>query len=176
MNNVRNLGRHCLALILMIALVVASVAQFPAHAEDNDDYRTVSYDGTTEKVFTRAELNEGRRLFNRTCGQCHLAGQTYTNPDVSLSLDALTYATPPRDNVVAIVDYLNNPVTYDGFDSLLEYHPNTTLTREFPKMKFIDNRDMELMAAHILNQAMVIPGWGGSKSEAHDFRNTSELP
>ncbi len=167
--------RYCLPLLLFVALAITLVVPVQA-ADDIDALRTVSYDRSTEKVYTRAELNEGRRLFNRTCGQCHLAGQTYTNPDVSLSLAALTYATPPRDTVVSIIDYLNEPTSYDGFDSLLEYHPNTQLTSEFPKMKFIDNRDMELMAAHILNQARVIPGWGGSKSEAHDIRNTDLLP
>jgi photosystem II cytochrome c550 len=45
---------------------------------------------------------------------------TKTNPNVGLDPEALSLATP-RDNIDALVDYLKNPTSYDGLESIAEY-------------------------------------------------------
>lgn len=146
----------------------ALAASSPADEALDIKARTVLLTETESKTYTQAELNQGRKLFNAACGQCHIAGTSYTNPDVTLSLEDLTNATPPRNTVMAIVDYMHEPTTYDGEDSLAEYHPNVELKSIYPKMRNLDDDKLKLIAAHTLQQANVIPGWGGTKSEAHD--------
>ncbi|MEM9511219.1 MAG: cytochrome c-550 [Cyanobacteria bacterium P01_E01_bin.48] len=162
-----------LAVILLVA--VSGYGSVPALADSSSTdeeldikARTVMLTAMEPKTYAVDELSKGRKLFNAACGQCHIAGTSYTNPDVTLSLDDLTNATPPRNTVVAIVDYMHNPLTYDGEDSLLEYHPNVELKSIYPKMRNLDDEKLELIAAHVLQQSNVIPGWGGTKSEAHD--------
>jgi photosystem II cytochrome c550 len=38
-----------------------------------------------------------------------------------LDPEALSLATPRRDNIDALVDYLKNPTSYDGLESIAEY-------------------------------------------------------
>ena len=50
-------------------------------------------------VLTPEQVKRGKRLFNATCGACHVGGITKTNPNVGLDPEALSLATPRRDNV-----------------------------------------------------------------------------
>ncbi|WP_017324689.1 hypothetical protein [Synechococcus sp. PCC 7336] len=156
----------------LLASVFALLAGFsfsPALAVTfSPEDRTVQYNATETKTYTEAELDKGRTLFNPTCGHCHIAGATYTNPDIALSLDDLANATPRRDTVEGIVDYVKNPTTYDGQESLAEFHPNLDMDDVYIEMRGLTESDVELIAAHILQQAKVIPGWGKSKNVAHD--------
>jgi photosystem II cytochrome c550 len=158
--------------LLLVLLVAVSYTAVPVLAASDASMdladRTVKLTDTETLAFSPTDLNKGRTLFNRACGQCHIAGSTYTNPDVSLSLEDLSAASPARDNVMAMVDYLKNPTTYDGLESLVEFHPNTQLTEAFPKMRNLSDDDLKLISAHALQQANVIPGWGQSKNVAHD--------
>ncbi|MEY2830760.1 MAG: hypothetical protein RLZZ574_18, partial [Cyanobacteriota bacterium] len=83
---------------------------------------------------------------------------------VNLGLTALSGANPARDNVAAIVDYLKNPTTYDGEKNIYEFHPNTTRSDLYPKMRNLTDEDLEAVAGHILIQPE-IRGilWGGGK-------------
>ncbi|MEO1131138.1 MAG: cytochrome c-550 [Cyanobacteria bacterium J06639_1] len=165
-----------LTLWLVAALLFAFSYSFtpavaaPSEADEALDLqsRTVLYSDTESKAYTTRELAQGRKLFNQACGQCHIAGTSYTNPDVTLSREDLQNATPRRDTVLSIVDYMHEPLTYDGEDSLAEYHPNVEMKSIYPKMRNLDDAKLELIAAHTLQQANVIPGWGGTKNEAHD--------
>ncbi|MGK7908404.1 MAG: photosystem II cytochrome c-550 [Synechococcus sp.] len=151
-----------LALTAGFGVSPAFAAKFSA--ED----RTVLLNANETITFTEAELDRGRRLFGPTCGHCHIAGSTYTNPDIELSLDDLSNATPRRDTVEGIVDYVINPTTYDGMESLADFHPNLDMDDIYIEMRGLTEPDVKLIAGYILQQAKVNPGWGQSKNIAHD--------
>ncbi|MGY2726217.1 photosystem II cytochrome c-550 [Thermostichus sp. OS-CIW-26] len=154
-------------LVLLLAALMAGFGWGLAPVFAARDIPAVALSPTESITFTEAQLAKGKKLFKTACAQCHVGGQTYPNPDVSLKLSDLEGATPPRDNVLAIVDYIKNPVTYDGVESLLEYHPNTQLTSEYPRLRNLTDEDLKLIAGYILVQAKTVPGWGGTKSESH---------
>ncbi len=153
--------------VLFIGAIYFTVqAMAPVWAAQSDEL-TVALTAAESITFTEAEVAQGRRLFNFACARCHVSGQTYPNPDVGLKLEDLEGATPSRDTVASIVDYMKNPTTYDGIESLLEYHPNTQLLSEYPRMRKLTDEDLKLIAGYILIQANYLPGWGGTKSESH---------
>jgi photosystem II cytochrome c550 len=47
-----------------------------------------------------------------------------TNPNVGLDPEALALASPTRNTIEGLVDYLKNPTTYDGLESIAEIHPS----------------------------------------------------
>ena len=115
-------------------------------------------------VLTPEQVKRGKRLFNATCGACHVGGLTKTNPNVGLDPEALSLATPRRDNIAALVDYLKNPVTYDGLESIAEVHPSIKSADIYPRMRSITDEDMTAIAGHILLQPKVqTEKWGGGK-------------
>ncbi len=157
----------CLALVCMVFGWQLAALAVPKINPDSPEARTVAFSETQTITFTPEELTKGKKLFNVACAQCHVGGASYTNPDVGLKLEELELANPRRDNVLAIVDYVKNPTTYDGMESLLEYHPNTQLKTEFPKLRNLTDEDLKLIAGFILYEAKNLPGWGGSKSDTH---------
>lgn len=115
-------------------------------------------------ILTPEQVKRGKRLFNATCGACHVGGVTKTNPNVGLDPEALSLATPRRDNIAALVDYLKNPVTYDGLESIAEVHPSIKSADIYPRMRSITDDDMTAIAGHILLQPKVqTEKWGGGK-------------
>ena len=95
--------------------------------------RTVTVDGSGKTtVLTPEQVKRGKRLFNATCGACHVGGITKTNPNIGLDPEALSLATPRRDNIAALVDYLKNPTSYDGLDSIAEVHPSIKSADIYP--------------------------------------------
>jgi photosystem II cytochrome c550 len=127
--------------------------------------RTIKFNEAGDTVvLTPQQVAEGKRLFNYACGQCHVGGVTKTDPNIGLDPEALSLATPPRDNVEALVDYLHNPTTYDGLESIAELHPSTQSTDIFPKMRNLTEDNLTDIAGHILLQPKVIgEKWGGGK-------------
>ena len=100
----------------------------------DENTRTIPLDSSgTTVTLTPEQVKRGKRLFNASCGQCHVGGITKTNPNLGLEPDALSLATPPRDNVNALIDYLKNPTSYDGSESIAELHPSTKSADIFPK-------------------------------------------
>lgn len=120
-------------------------------------------DGSTV-TFTEQEIKAGRRLFNTSCGECHAGGITKTNQNVGLDLETLALATPARDNVDALVDYMKDPTSYDGEYSIADVHPSLRSSDIFVKMRDLDEQDLRLMAGFILT-APKVQGvqWGGGK-------------
>ncbi len=103
----------------------------------DENTRTIPLDSSgTTVTLTPEQVKRGKRLFNASCGQCHVGGITKTNPNLGLEPDALSLATPPRDNVNALIDYLKNPTSYDGSESIAELHPSTKSADIFPKVVF----------------------------------------
>jgi photosystem II cytochrome c550 len=137
-----------------------------ASAIDLDEAtRTVVQDNTGKTtVLTPEQVKRGKRLFNATCGACHLGGITKTNPNVGLDPEALSLATPRRDSIDGLVDFLKNPTTYDGLESIAEVHPSIKSADIYPRMRSVTDDDLTAIAGHILLQPKIITEkWGGGK-------------
>ena len=65
-------------------------------------------------TLTKEQVVRGKRLFIAACASCHVGGGTRTNQNVGLAIEELSGAQPNRATVEGLVDYLNNPTTYDG--------------------------------------------------------------
>jgi photosystem II cytochrome c550 len=129
------------------------------------EVRTVKLNPEGETItLTNKQAERGRRLFNDVCAQCHNRGETKTNPNVNLSKESLEKANPSRDNLEALVDYMKNPTTYDGFEEIPEIHPNTQRSDLYPEMRNLTDSELRDIAGHILIQPKVLgPKWGGGK-------------
>jgi len=137
-----------------------------ASAIDLDEAtRTVVQDGSGKTtVLTPEQVKRGKRLFNATCGACHTGGVTKTNPNVGLDPESLSLATPRRDNIDALVDFLKNPTTYDGLESIAEVHPSIKSADIYPRMRSVTDEDLTAISGHILLQPKIITEkWGGGK-------------
>ena len=71
-------------------------------------------------TLTKEQVVRGKRLFIAACASCHVGGGTRTNQNVGLAIEELSGAQPNRATVEGLVDYLNNPTTYDGPKDLLK--------------------------------------------------------
>nr|YP_009028887.1 photosystem II cytochrome c550 [Coscinodiscus radiatus]AGH28431.1 photosystem II cytochrome c550 [Coscinodiscus radiatus] len=127
--------------------------------------RTVIADSTGNTVIlTPEQVKRGKRLFNATCGACHVGGVTKTNPNVGLDPEALSLATPRRDNIAGLVDYLKNPTTYDGLESIADVHPSIKSADIYPRMRSLTNEDLYAIAGHVMLQPKIVTEkWGGGK-------------
>ncbi|GAA6621755.1 photosystem II cytochrome c-550 [Scytonema sp. NUACC26] len=115
-------------------------------------------------VLSLKQVKEGKSLFQYACAQCHVGGVTKTNQNVGLEPETLAGATPPRDSIEALVDYMKNPTTYDGEEEIAELHPSTKSADIFTEMRNLKDDDLVDIAGHILLQPKVIGSrWGGGK-------------
>ena len=153
-------------LCSLILFCIFGVFITSASAIDLDEAtRTITVDSSgTTTVLSPEQVKRGKRLFNATCGACHVGGITKTNPNVGLDPEALSYATPRRDNVNALVDYMKNPTTYDGLDSIAEVHPSIKSADIYPRMRSLTDEDLYSIAGHImLSPKILSEKWGGGK-------------
>ena len=153
-------------LFSLICLSIFSFSITNASAIDLDEAtRTVVADGSGKTiVLTPEQVKRGKRLFNATCGACHVGGITKTNPNVGLDTEALSLATPRRDNIAALVDFMKDPTTYDGLESISEIHPSIKSADIYPRMRSLTDEDLTAIAGHILLQPKVLTEkWGGGK-------------
>lgn len=153
-------------LFSLLFLGIFSMFVTTASAIDLDEAtRTIVSDSSGKTmVLTAEQVKRGKRLFNATCGACHVGGISKTNPNVGLDPEALSLATPRRDNVNALVDYLKNPTTYDGLESIAEVHPSIKSADIYPRMRSVTDEDLTAIAGHILLQPKVqTEKWGGGK-------------
>ena len=124
---------------------------------------TTNASGNTT-VLSPEQVKRGKRLFNATCGACHVGGITKTNPNIGLDPEALSLATPRRDNVNSLVDFMKNPTTYDGLESIAEVHPSIKSADIYPRMRSLTDEDLYSIAGHIMLQPKVVQEkWGGGK-------------
>lgn len=133
--------------------------------ELNESLRTVPLDESGKTVIlTLDDVKRGKRLFNKSCAQCHNGGVTKTNPNIGLEPESLSFAVPARDNVLSLVDYMQDPTSYDGATSIAELHPSIKSAEIFPKMRDLTDKDLFAIAGHILIQPKIEPEkWGGGK-------------
>lgn len=132
--------------------------------ELDDAVRTVPLNATQSVTLTPEQTKRGKRLFINTCSLCHVGGITKTNPNVGLDTEALSLATPPRNTIESLVDYMKNPTTFDGLESIAEVHPSIKSADIFPKMRTLTEDDLFTIAGHILMQPKIVAEkWGGGK-------------
>ena len=150
----------------LVLVGIFSIFVTSASAIDLDEAtRTVVKDNSGKTVvLTPEQIKRGKRLFNATCGACHVGGITKTNPNVGLDPEALSLATPRRDNIDGLIDYLKNPTSYDGLESIAEVHPSLKSADIYPRMRSITDDDLYAIAGHILLQPKIVTEkWGGGK-------------
>lgn len=149
------------SLILFFSLLL----QFVYALELDESTRTVQLEENGKTVtLTPEQVKRGKRLFNNTCSQCHNGGITKTNPNIGLDTESLSLATPSRDHVNGLVDYMKNPTSYDGESFISELHPSIKSAEIFPKMRNLTDEDLFAIAGHILIQPKIASEkWGGGK-------------
>jgi photosystem II cytochrome c550 len=153
-------------LFSLVFLCIFGISVTTASAIDLDDAtRTLTLDSSGKTiVLTPEQVKRGKRLFNATCGACHVGGITKTNPNIGLDSEALSLATPRRDSVEALVDFMKNPTSYDGLESIAETHPSIKSADIYPRMRSVTDEDLTAIAGHILLQPKIIAEkWGGGK-------------
>ena len=145
--------------------VFSSLVTTASAIELDEATRTVVADSSGKTiVLTPEQVKRGKRLFNATCGACHVGGITKTNPNIGLDPEALSLATPRRDNMASLVDFMKNPTTYDGLESIAETHPSIKSADIYPRMRSVTEEDLTAMAGHILLSPKVLSEkWGGGK-------------
>ena len=152
--------------IFALSIGVSLLGSTAANAIELDEAtRTVALDSSGKStVLTSEQVKRGKRLFGASCGSCHTGGITKTNPNVGLDPEALGLATPRRDNISALVDYMKNPTTYDGLDSVAETHPSIKSADIYPRMRSVTDEDLYSIAGHIMLQPKIVTEkWGGGK-------------
>jgi len=157
--SIKNLSVTILSFISIFTIVLSSNA-----IELDEASRTVALNSKETVVLTPEQVKRGKRLFLNTCSICHTGGITKTNPNVGLDPEALSLATPVRNTIEGLVDYLKNPTTYDGLESIAEIHPSIRSADIFPKMRTLTEDDLFTIAGHILVQPNIVAEkWGGGK-------------
>jgi|TARA_B110000444_G_C18604764_1_gene484757 photosystem II cytochrome c550 len=157
--------KHFIGLILSVFCLFNLTNSSVFAIELDEATRTVAVDGTGKTtVLTAEQVKRGKRLFNATCGACHVGGITKTNPNVGLDPEGLSLATPRRDNILALVDYMKNPTSYDGLESIAEIHPSVKSADIYPRMRSLTDDDLYAMGGHIMLQPKIVTEkWGGGK-------------
>jgi photosystem II cytochrome c550 len=151
------------SIFCALGLILTSASNSWA-IELDDAVRTIPLNGSKTITLTPEQVKRGKRLFISTCSVCHTGGITKTNPNVGLDTEALSLATPTRNTVEGLVDYLKNPTTFDGLESIAEIHPSIKSADIFPKMRTLTEDDLVAIAGHVLLQPKVIAEkWGGGK-------------
>lgn len=160
------LFRFDLRLLLLLLAVCMSILSFSSPSWADGDIYVRRYLNVREPVplvindqgqtrlFSSAEISSGKRFFEGNCKNCHVGGSTLPDPTVPLSLAALQAATPPRDNILALVAFLRQPMTYDGSEE-------TYSCRQVPE-NWLSEAEAENVSAFILRSAQKAPGWGNT--------------
>ena len=151
-------------LVLPLALLVGLAGPAQAAQWTADQLTVPANAGGVSVTFSEQEIKAGRKIFNSSCGECHAGGITKTNQNVGLDPETLALATPARDNVDALVDYMKDPTSYDGEYSIADVHPSLRSSDVFVKMRDLDEEDLRRIAGYIL-VAPKVQGlqWGGGK-------------
>lgn len=151
-------------VLIFIAGLILAWQSFAGSANAlslSEKVRTIPLNEAGDTVtLSNAEALKGSRLFVSNCAQCHIQGKTKTNPNVSLSKQALANALPARDNLEGLMDYIKHPTSYDGEEDLTLLHINTERPDLWPEIRNYTEDDIKAVAGHILIQAFSDPKWG----------------
>merc|ERR1719382_848566 len=147
----------------VLGAVLLATSAGPARADVEDVAIPVDGKGKTTSL-SKETLNRGKKLFNASCAICHVGGGTRTNQNVGLALEELNGAFPPRGSIEGLVDYLNNPTTYDGLRDISENHPSIRGQDVWPKMRSMKQQDLYDISGYIMYNTQTIPEkWDGGK-------------
>ena len=148
-----------------LTLLTFFVFTSPSWAVELDEAtRTIPLNSSKTVTLSLEQVKKGKRLFINTCSICHTGGVTKTNPNVGLDTEALGLAVPARNTIEGLVDYMKNPTTFDGLESIAEVHPSIKSADIFPRMRSLTEDDLFAIAGHILLQPKIIAEkWGGGK-------------
>jgi len=157
----RLIGVFVISILLSFHLLVGSATAVELSVET----RTVPLNAQGDTiVITLEQVQQGKRLFNAICAQCHAGGVTKTNQNVGLDEVSLAGAIPKRNNIQGLVDYLKNPTTYDGEEEISEIHPSLKSADIFTEVRNLNDQDLTAIAGHILIQPKIQgTRWGGGK-------------
>lgn len=145
-------------------LILFTVSSAAWSSDLNTAARTVPLNLSKNTILTPEQVKRGKRLFNNSCSVCHTGGMTKTNPNVGLDFEALSLAVPSRNNIEGLIDFMKNPTTFDGIESIAENHPSIKSADIFPKMRALTDDDLYAIAGHILLQPKIVAEkWGGGK-------------
>jgi photosystem II cytochrome c550 len=150
------------AIAALLFLFQFQVGDATAVELDESTRTIVLNDAGEQVVLSSKEVTEGQRLFNSSCTKCHLQGKTKTNNNVSLGVGDLAGAEPSRDNLLALVDYLKHPTSYDGENDLYEEHPNVSRPDLYPELKNFTEDDVYSVAGYMLVAPKLDNRWGGT--------------
>lgn len=149
-------------LLVMVAIVsvlmlpcnpaLAAIDPYVARYLHVTEPISLKFDDKSDRSFSPLELSQGKQLFTTNCVGCHVGGSTLPDPLVSLALDKLQGANPPRDSINGLVAYMRLPMTYDGSEE-------TYNCREIPE-SWMSRSELENLAAFILTAAQKAPAWG----------------
>jgi photosystem II cytochrome c550 len=160
----KKLIKSSLGLMFGFIATFGLVVSSSLAVELDDATRTVQLNASKTVVLSPEQVKRGKRLFVNTCSICHTGGITKTNPNVGLDSEALSLATPTRNTIEGLVDYMKNPTTFDGLESIAEIHPSIRSADIFPKMRTLTEDDLYAIAGHILVSPKIIAEkWGGGK-------------
>ncbi len=160
------LRRFIWLAVVTVCLTLQLFVGTAAAAELDEATRTVPLNDKGDTItLSLKQVKEGKLLFNNACGQCHLTGGTKTDPNINLDEKSLSLATPPRNNIEGLVDFLKNPTTFDGETEIWEIHPSIRSRDIFPEMRNLSEDDLVKIAGHILIQPKILgDAWGGGKA------------
>ena len=104
------------------------------------------------------EFKSGKGFFNPTCGSasCHAGGKA-SDSGYGLGLQDLAGATPPRDNIVSLVNFMKDPMAYQGSPSISEMHPSMKSADMYPAMRRLTDDDLKAIAGYILSMPAINP-------------------
>lgn len=106
-------------------------------------------------LFDGGQITEGKKLFEDNCKSCHVGGNSLQNPTISLSQRDLKQATPPRDNLSALVTFMKAPKTYDG------KRPSDTCRAA----GYLKDEELDKLGAFLLRASEKAKGWGTQNPE-----------
>jgi photosystem II cytochrome c550 len=157
----RLIGVFVATVLLTFQFIVGSAIA----VELDEAIRTVPLNAQGDTiVLSLKQVKQGKTLFNYACAQCHAGGVTKTNQNVGLTPEDLALATPNRNNIEGLVDYIKNPTTYDGEEEISELHPSMKSADIFTEMRNLTEDDLVAISGHILLQPKVVGiKWGGGK-------------
>ncbi|MDM3848406.1 MAG: photosystem II cytochrome c-550 [Aphanizomenon gracile PMC627.10] len=158
----RLIGVVVATILLTLQMIVGTATAL----ELDEATRTVPLNAQGDTVvLSLKQVKEGKALFNYACAQCHAGGVTKTDKNVGLGSKALAEAVPNRNNIAGLVDYMNNPTTYDGEIDISELHPSIKSADIFTEMRNLTEDDLIAIAGHILLQPKILGNqWGGGKN------------
>lgn len=160
----KNFSKLFCSVIFYSLTIFTTTLSSSSAIELDDATRTVALNATKNVTLTPEQTKRGKRLFLNTCSICHTGGITKTNPNVGLDPESLSLASPARNTIEGLVDYLKNPTTFDGLESIAEIHPSIRSADIFPKMRTLTEDDLFAIAGHVLVQPKIVAEkWGGGK-------------